>query len=86
MASMPVPAEFIRQQIAVVLDDIGADVIKIGMLGDTATIAAVCDALAAFAPGVPVVLDPVMVAKGGHHLLADDAVAACAAGCCRWRR
>jgi hydroxymethylpyrimidine/phosphomethylpyrimidine kinase len=72
---LPVSAEFIRQQIAVVMDDIGADVIKIGMLGDTATIAVVCDALAACAPGVPVVLDPVMVAKGGHHLLAEDAVA-----------
>jgi hydroxymethylpyrimidine/phosphomethylpyrimidine kinase len=72
---LPVPTDFIRQQIAVVMQDIGADVIKIGMLGDIATIDAVCDALDAFAPGVPVVLDPVMVAKGGHHLLAADAVA-----------
>jgi hydroxymethylpyrimidine/phosphomethylpyrimidine kinase len=72
---LPVPTDFIRRQIAVVMEDIGADVIKIGMLGDIATIDAVCDALAAFAPGVPVVLDPVMVAKGGHHLLAEDAVA-----------
>ena len=71
---LPVPADFIRQQIAVVMQDIGADVIKIGMLGDATTIDTVCDALAAHAPGVPVVLDPVMVAKGGHHLLADDAV------------
>jgi hydroxymethylpyrimidine/phosphomethylpyrimidine kinase len=71
---MAVPADFIRQQIAVVMDDIGADVIKIGMLGDSATIAAVCDALVTSAAGVPVVLDPVMVAKGGHSLLASDAV------------
>jgi hydroxymethylpyrimidine/phosphomethylpyrimidine kinase len=71
---MTVPADFIRQQIDVVMRDIGADVIKIGMLGDTATIEAVCDALAAFAPDVPVVLDPVMVAKGGHALLAPEAV------------
>ena len=35
---------------------------------------AVCEALADFAPGVPVVLDPVMVAKGGHALLAAEAV------------
>ena len=35
---MPVPPDFIRQQIDVVMDDIGADVIKIGMLGDAATI------------------------------------------------
>lgn len=71
---MPVPVDFIRQQIAVVMDDIGADVIKIGMLGDHATIAAVCDALQDYAAGLPIVLDPVMVAKGGHALLAADAV------------
>jgi hydroxymethylpyrimidine/phosphomethylpyrimidine kinase len=71
---LPVPPDFIRQQIDVVMSDIGADVIKIGMLGDAATIETVCDALIACAPGVPVVLDPVMVAKGGHALLAARAV------------
>jgi hydroxymethylpyrimidine/phosphomethylpyrimidine kinase len=71
---MPVPPDFIRQQIETVMSDIGADIIKIGMLGDAVTIEAVCDALAACAPGVPVVLDPVMVAKGGHALLAAQAV------------
>jgi hydroxymethylpyrimidine/phosphomethylpyrimidine kinase len=71
---MPVPPDFIRRQIDVVMSDIGADVIKIGMLGDAATIEAVCDALAAYAAGVPVALDPVMVAKGGHALLAHRAV------------
>jgi len=71
---MPVPPAFIRQQIEVVLTDIGADVIKIGMLGDTATIGTVCDALEDFAPTVPVVLDPVMVGKGGHALLASESV------------
>jgi hydroxymethylpyrimidine/phosphomethylpyrimidine kinase len=72
---MPVPPAFIRQQIEVVLSDIGADVIKIGMLGDVATIGTVCDAIRDFAPGLPVVLDPVMVAKGGQALLAAEAVA-----------
>jgi hydroxymethylpyrimidine/phosphomethylpyrimidine kinase len=71
---MAVPPAFIRRQIEVVMADIGADVIKIGMLGDVATIETVCDALADFATGVPVVLDPVMVAKGGHALLASEAV------------
>jgi hydroxymethylpyrimidine/phosphomethylpyrimidine kinase len=71
---MPVPPAFIRQQIEVVISDIGADVIKIGMLGDTATITTVHDALAACAPHIPVVLDPVMVAKGGHALLETAAV------------
>ena len=71
---MPVPPDFIRQQIQVVLSDIGADAVKIGMLGDVVTIDTVCEALAEFAPNVPVVLDPVMVAKGGHALLAAEAV------------
>jgi hydroxymethylpyrimidine/phosphomethylpyrimidine kinase len=71
---MPVPPAFIRQQIEVVLSDIGADVIKIGMLGDAATIGTVCDALHDFGRDLPVVLDPVMVAKGGHALLANEAV------------
>ena len=47
---MPVPPDFIRQQIEVVLRDIGADAIKTGMLGDAAMIEAVCDALAATRP------------------------------------
>ena len=72
---MAVPVEFIRQQIAVVLDDLGADAIKTGMLHDAATIEAVCDALEARARGVPFVADPVMVAKGGHELLQAEAVA-----------
>ncbi len=66
---------FLRQQIAVVLDDIGADAIKTGMLHDVATIEAVCAEIRARAPGVPLVADPVMVAKGGHRLLTEDAVA-----------
>lgn len=71
-----VPPEFVARQIAVVLDDIGADAAKTGMLGDAATIEAVADALARHAPGVPLVVDPVMVAKGGASLLQHDAIAA----------
>ena len=71
---LPVPVEFIRQQIRVVLTDIGADALKTGMLHDSPTIEAVCAELAAHAPGVPLVADPVMVAKGGHRLLQPDAV------------
>jgi hydroxymethylpyrimidine/phosphomethylpyrimidine kinase len=69
-----VPPEFIHQQIVVVLDDIGADAIKTGMLGDAATIETVTDALARHAAAIPFVLDPVMVAKGGAHLLDPGAV------------
>jgi hydroxymethylpyrimidine/phosphomethylpyrimidine kinase len=71
-----VPPDFVARQIAVVLDDIGADAVKTGMLGDGATVAAVAAALARHAQGVPLVVDPVMVAKGGASLLNDDAVAA----------
>ena len=74
----PVPVEFLRLQIRSVVDDLGVDAIKTGMLGDAATIAAVVDELARLPRGdvgVPVVVDPVMVAKGGHKLLADEAVA-----------
>lgn len=70
-----VPPDFIRLQIASVLGDLGADAVKTGMLADAATIEAVCEALAEHAPGLPLVADPVMVAKGGHPLLAPEAVA-----------
>ncbi len=73
---MAVPTAFIRQQIQVVLADLGADAIKTGMLGDAATVAAVADELARLVPGVPFVLDPVMVAKGGAALLTRDAIEA----------
>ncbi|BDG71501.1 bifunctional hydroxymethylpyrimidine kinase/phosphomethylpyrimidine kinase [Roseomonas fluvialis] len=66
---------FIRQQMAVVLDDLGADAIKTGMLHSVPVIAAVCDELAARARGIPLVVDPVMIAKGGHPLIAADAIA-----------
>ncbi|TCZ63715.1 bifunctional hydroxymethylpyrimidine kinase/phosphomethylpyrimidine kinase [Roseicella aquatilis] len=71
---LPVPIDFLRQQIRVVLRDIGADALKTGMLHDAPTIEAVCEEFAAEAPGVPLVADPVMVAKGGHPLLQPDAV------------
>ncbi|MFA7431158.1 MAG: bifunctional hydroxymethylpyrimidine kinase/phosphomethylpyrimidine kinase [Rhodospirillaceae bacterium] len=71
-----VPEAFVRDQIRVVMEDLGADCIKIGMLATAAIIDTVADALDAYAPGVPMVLDPVMVAKGGHRLLEADAVAA----------
>jgi hydroxymethylpyrimidine/phosphomethylpyrimidine kinase len=70
-AVWPVPETFIAQQIDVVLNDLGADCIKIGMVGDVPAIKAVLQALPT---GIPIVLDPVMVAKGGHALLAGQAV------------
>ena len=67
----PIPQDVIAGQIKAVLDDIGADAIKIGMLGDTATIDTIADCLADVR--VPIILDPVMVAKGGAALLQEDA-------------
>jgi len=70
----PVPTEFIQKQISVVLDDIGCDVIKTGMLGTTPVIKAVVQSLQVLASDALLVVDPVMVAKGGTLLLEADAV------------
>ncbi|MCG8512089.1 MAG: bifunctional hydroxymethylpyrimidine kinase/phosphomethylpyrimidine kinase, partial [Rhodospirillales bacterium] len=70
-----VPAEFIVQQMDMVLTDLGADCIKVGMLHRPDVIDAVCDYLVAKAEGIPIVVDPVMVAKGGASLLEGEAVA-----------
>ncbi len=69
-----VPPAFVRQQMAVVLADIGADAVKTGMLGDAATIEAVAAELRG--RRLPLVLDPVMVAKGGARLLDPAALGA----------
>ncbi len=65
----PVDADFIAQQMAVVLDDIGADCLKTGMLHNVEVIEVVADMIARKAAGLPLVADPVMVAKGGASLL-----------------
>src|SRR3954471_4898422 len=69
----PIPAGAIVEQVRAVAEDIGVDAVKVGMLGDAATIAAVGDALDLLDPATPVVLDPVMVAESGAELLAPDA-------------
>jgi hydroxymethylpyrimidine/phosphomethylpyrimidine kinase len=71
-----VPADVIVAQVAAVVEDIGVDAIKIGMLGTVETIDAVRRALEAVAPDLPVVLDPVMVAESGSVLLEPEARAA----------
>lgn len=68
------PLEVIAAQARVVLADIGADAVKTGMLGSVEVVALVADLLDEAA--VPAVVDPVMIAKGGHPLLAEAAVAA----------
>ena len=69
-----VSSDMITAQIAAIRDDIRIDAVKIGMLGDAGTIDTVADALDGL--DAPIVLDPVMVAKGGDRLLAADAEAA----------
>lgn len=71
-----VPPDFVLRQMELVLTDLGADCLKTGMLATASIIEAVADGIARFAPHVPLVVDPVMVAKGGAPLLADDAAAA----------
>jgi hydroxymethylpyrimidine/phosphomethylpyrimidine kinase len=68
----PVDPEIIRNQIVAVLEDVGADAIKIGMIGERAAGLAIADALVEFAPAVPLILDPVLVATSGDALAADD--------------
>jgi len=72
----PVPPDFLRQQIELVLEDIGADCVKIGMLATAEIIEAVADSLEATGGDIPLVLDPVMTAKGGAALLAETAMEA----------
>ena len=67
----------VAAQIDAVLEDLGADAIKVGMLADAATVRAVADRLRAYLeghPGIPIVVDPVMIAKSGASLLADGAI------------
>ncbi len=67
---------FIAQQMRLVLEDIGADAIKTGMLHSAEVVVAVCEVLETMARGIPLVVDPVMVAKSGTALLNDNARAA----------
>jgi hydroxymethylpyrimidine/phosphomethylpyrimidine kinase len=64
-----VSPKLILAQVRAVARDIGVDAVKIGMLGTTATIEAVAQALDELEPGTPAVLDPVMVSESGAQLL-----------------
>lgn len=68
-----VPAEFVKQQLVAVLSDLNVAAIKIGMLASVAIIEAIGAVLKEH-PDIPVVLDPVMVAKSGDALLHRDAI------------
>jgi hydroxymethylpyrimidine/phosphomethylpyrimidine kinase len=75
----PVPAEVILAQIDAVIDDIGIDAVKIGMIGSAFAaqqVAARLEKLRAEQPGLPIVFDPVMVATSGAPLADDKTVKA----------
>src|SRR5215813_14272439 len=68
-----VPPKIVADQVRVVLADIGADAVKTGMLVSKETVDAVADALAPHA-SIPLVVDTVMIAKGGTALLDEAGV------------
>ncbi|HSV57127.1 MAG TPA: bifunctional hydroxymethylpyrimidine kinase/phosphomethylpyrimidine kinase [Magnetospirillaceae bacterium] len=72
---LAVPPEFVAAQIDAVFSDIGADAVKIGMLHSAPVILAVAASILKWRPPF-LVLDPVMVAKGGARLLEDSAIEA----------
>ncbi|AQS51828.1 bifunctional hydroxymethylpyrimidine kinase/phosphomethylpyrimidine kinase [Paenalcaligenes hominis] len=71
----PIDLSFIKQQIDVLFEDVRIDAVKIGMLGQEAVITTVVDCLSRWQPP-HLVVDPVMVAKSGDHLLEKAATAA----------
>jgi hydroxymethylpyrimidine/phosphomethylpyrimidine kinase len=75
-AVMGVPPDFLRAQIDCVMADIGADAIKTGMLPDAASIEVVAAFARGAGAGLPLVVDPVMVATSGDRLQAEEAVTA----------
>ncbi len=70
----PVPTDMVMAQIDSVLADIGADAVKIGMIGSAETAHALADRLEAL--DLPVVFDPVMIATSGSVLADADVIAA----------
>ena len=71
---LDIPTSFLRQQMTVVLEDIGADVIKTGMLHNAEVIRTISNTLESLGDCPSLVIDPVMVAKGGHSLLQTSAI------------
>lgn len=72
----PLPAEAVSGQFRSVVDDIGVDAVKTGMLGTVEAVELVATLLGTLPDGVPVVVDPVCASKHGDPLVAPEAVAA----------
>jgi len=75
-AIVPIAPQVVRDQIERCLSDIGADAIKTGMLGSAETVRAIAATLAGRARGIPLVVDPVMVATSGAVLAESGGVEA----------
>jgi len=76
LAIQDLPADFVAQQMTLVLDDIGADVIKTGMLHRAELIQCVVEVSRRYLAKMDLLVDPVMYAKGGAPLLEESAVRA----------
>ncbi|MGY3766110.1 bifunctional hydroxymethylpyrimidine kinase/phosphomethylpyrimidine kinase [Vagococcus vulneris] len=72
-ASLPIPCDFIAAQFQSLAEDFKIKAVKTGMLADAKHVSEVIKQLKKFDFG-PLIVDPVMIAKGGHKLLADDAI------------
>ena len=69
-----IPIQFIEEQIKAIAQDLDISYIKIGMLSNKRIIKVINNSLEKYFPSVPIVLDPVMIAKGGHPLLNENAI------------
>ncbi|HVY84180.1 MAG TPA: bifunctional hydroxymethylpyrimidine kinase/phosphomethylpyrimidine kinase [Caulobacterales bacterium] len=69
-----IPPAIVRAQIEAVMSDLGADAWKTGMLGSAAHVRTIAEAYRDVGAGVPLIVDPVMIAKGGAALLEGEAV------------
>ena len=69
-----IPVQIVRDQMKAVLSDIGTDAVKTGMLGSAAIVEGVAAEIEAGASEAVLVVDPVMIAKGGARLLEQSAV------------
>lgn len=75
-AVLPLPLDMVEAQFRAVVDDIGVDAVKLGMLGTPGLVETVARLLATLPPGVPVVFDPVIIATSGDALSAEGTAAA----------
>jgi hydroxymethylpyrimidine/phosphomethylpyrimidine kinase len=71
---MNVPSDMIESQIKAIAKDLKISIIKIGMLSNSEIIDVISYSLKKYLSEIPIILDPVMVAKGGHSLLNNDSI------------